>query len=328
MILWRWRGPERNFGDELNTLLWPALLPGWFDTSPDALFLGIGSILDGRHDPRALKLVCGAGYGGYEHPIALDETWRVRWVRGPRTARLMGLPPHLGIGDPGALVAHAVPPPRAPRGGIAFMPHFESASRGAWPEAAAAAGLTLIDPRGDPVAIVAAIAQCQMLISEALHGVIVADALRRPWVAIEPLAPIHRPKWFDWADTLGLTIAFRSLVPSSALERAHLSPLARYHAGRALLRRHGRVLKPMARDRHIDGAADSLRRAATAEPQLSDDRALDRGQCRMLDAIEALRRAPGTWASAPMSGVMRETPHPAIVRDAPMPAMAEAFTRV
>jgi succinoglycan biosynthesis protein ExoV len=314
MILYHWRGVERNFGDELNTLLWPALLPGWFDSDPGALFLGIGSILDGRHDPRPLKLVAGSGYGGYERRITLDETWRVHWVRGPRTARLLGLPPRLGIGDPGSLIAHAMPPqPAQSGGGIAFMPHFESASRGAWAEAAAAAGVTLIDPRGDPTAIIAAIARCRLLISEALHGVIVADALRRPWVALQPLAPIHRPKWFDWADTLGLRLTFHHLAPSSTLERAHLSPFTRYHAGRTWLRRHGGTLRAIARDRHIERAAMTLRRAAMADPLLSTDIAFDRTRDRMLDAIDGLRRA--AWIE----------PGPARYRPAIAPAIAIAM---
>jgi succinoglycan biosynthesis protein ExoV len=300
MILYQWRGPARNFGDELNSLLWPRLLPGFFDQNPDARFLGIGSILDARHDEgqhgrTALKLVAGSGYGGYEARIALDQTWIVHWVRGRRTAQLLGLPMSLGLGDPGSLVPLAgLLPENAGHGNnhIGFMPHFESAIRGAWEEVAAATGTTLIDPRGDPGAIIAAIAGCRMVISEALHGVIVADALRIPWIAIEPLAPIHRPKWADWAGTLDLTIAFRRLCPSTALERAYLSPLSRFHMGRNLLSGQATRLRGIARDRHIAQAAEALRGVAEEEPQLSLASNLDRGQARMMDAIAALRRAP------------------------------------
>src|ERR1700738_4193797 len=107
MILYQWRGQHRNFGDELNSLVWPGLLPEFFDQNDDTSFLGIGSILDDRHDPRSTKIVAGSGYGGYEARIALDETWIVHWVRGRRTARLLGLPPSLGLGDPASLVTLA-----------------------------------------------------------------------------------------------------------------------------------------------------------------------------------------------------------------------------
>jgi succinoglycan biosynthesis protein ExoV len=46
MLLYRWQGKARNFGDELNLLIWPRLLPDFFDADPAEMFLGIGSILD------------------------------------------------------------------------------------------------------------------------------------------------------------------------------------------------------------------------------------------------------------------------------------------
>ena len=290
MILYQWRGPVRNFGDELNTLLWPALLPDFFDSGPDTRFLGIGSILDGRHDAHALKLVAGSGYGGYEAPITLDETWIIHWVRGPRTARFLNLSSSLALGDPASLIPFAVARPIRDDRGIGFMPHFESAQRGAWDDVCAMTGLTLIDPRGDPGAILAAIARCRMLISEALHGVIVADALRVPWVSMEPLAPIHRAKWLDWAETLDLTMAFQRLRPSTALEQAHLTGLSRFHMGRRLLNRQEQRLRGLARQRHAGQAARALRAATFVEPCLSRDTILDRGQTRMMEAIDRLRR--------------------------------------
>jgi succinoglycan biosynthesis protein ExoV len=296
VILYQWRGSQPNFGDELNSLLWPRLLPDFFDRNAGELFLGIGSVLDDRHDRAAVKLVAGAGYGGYEARIPLNETWIVHWVRGPRSARHLGLPPHLGIGDPASLVPLAGFMPAREDRRIGFMPHFESAVRGAWQDVTALAGVTLIDPRDDPVTIIAAIGRCRLIISEAMHGIIVADALRVPWIAIRPLVPIHRPKWLDWADTLGLAIEFQELGPSTALERAHLTALSRFHMGRGVLLRHADRLHRFARRRHVDQAAEKLRVIAGAEPTLSRDTALDEAQTRMLEAIRVLRRAPmGGW---------------------------------
>ena len=292
MILYQWRGAHRNFGDELNSLLWPRLLPDFFDQNEATSFLGIGSILDNRHAPKAVKLVAGSGYGGYQPQIVLDETWIIHWVRGKRTARLLGLPPALGIGDPASLVPLAGLTPACEGRDIGFMPHFESVIRGAWQEVAARAGVTLIDPRHDPLTVIAAIGKCRMVMSEALHGIIVADALRVPWIAIRPLAPIHRPKWFDWAETLDLSIEFSRLPPSTALERAHLTHLSRFHLGRRVLHHQASRLRRIAGQRHIDLAAQALRAVARAEPQLSRSVPLEEAQYRMMEAIAALRRQP------------------------------------
>jgi succinoglycan biosynthesis protein ExoV len=292
VILYQWRGSHGNFGDELNSLLWPRLLPDFFDQNDATRFLGIGSVLDDRHEAKALKLVAGSGYGGYQPKIVLDDTWIVHWVRGKHTAQLLGLPPRLGIGDPASLVPLAGLTPAREDRDIGFIPHFESAIRGAWQDVAARAGATLIDPRDDPLTVIAAIGKCRMVMSEALHGIIVADALRVPWIAIRPLAPIHRPKWFDWAETLDLRIEFSGMPPSTALERAHLTHLSRFHLGRRVLHHQAARLRGIAGQRHIDRAAQALRAIARGEPQLSRSTLLKDAQDRMLEAIAELRRQP------------------------------------
>ncbi len=291
MILYRWQGSARNFGDELNTILWPRLLPDFFDDDPSARFLGIGSILDRRHAGPSRKLVAGAGYGGYEGTPTLDHAWDIRWVRGPRTARTLGLPPAAGLGDPAALLPFTNLIPSVPRSGVGFMPHFESVAGGAWTKVAAAVGVRLIDPRGDPLAIAKAIGGCEVLLSEALHGVIVADTFGVPWIAIQPLAPVHRAKWHDWADTLNLRVAFQHLSASSLWERARHSRLAQFHAGRALLETYRHRWPDLGSRSFLDQAAGALSRAAASTPQLSGRSALDRSQSQMLGCLDQLRRA-------------------------------------
>jgi succinoglycan biosynthesis protein ExoV len=297
VILYHWRGVSTNFGDELNTVLWPTLLPGFFDDNPACRFLGIGSVLDQRHSPRAVKLVAGSGYGGYERKPNLDENWIIHWVRGPRTAALLGLPAALALGDPAMLVpkVFGAPETRAPESRITevgFMPHFESAARGAWGAAARLAGIRLIDPRDPPLTILRAIGRCKLLLSEALHGVIVADALRVPWIAIRPRAHIHRAKWPDWADTLGLRPRFSQLPASTLSEWAGGSGLGSFHPTRTWLRRREQWLAKATPERLVARAAEALRRTANAEPQLSADATLDRCQSRMLDAVRTLREHP------------------------------------
>jgi succinoglycan biosynthesis protein ExoV len=287
--LYQWEGATPNFGDGLNTLLWPHLLPGLFDDDPTTLFLGIGSVLDSRHPAGAIKLVAGAGYGGYQKPAVLDTTWLIHWVRGPRTARLLGRPASQGLGDPAMLLPLAGWHRAIEGSTVGFMPHFESLTHSAWHEAAALTGLKLIDPREEPAGIITSIGQCGLLITEAMHGAIVADALRVPWIALRPQAAVHRAKWLDWSETLDLTVRFRPLTPSSLFEWLRTSQIGASRRGRQVLALAGPLLDCW---RFVDAAAASLRRAVACSPQLSSDAALSRCQNRMLERLEELRRDP------------------------------------
>jgi succinoglycan biosynthesis protein ExoV len=292
VILYRWRGAAANFGDELNTILWPRLLPGFFDDDPAVRFLGIGSVLDQRHPAGTVKLVAGSGYGGYERKPKLDETWIIHWVRGPRSAAILGLPPGRAMGDPAILLPPVLGLAATGGSEIGFMPHFESAARGAWHQVAEQAGARLIDPRDDPLVVLHAIGRCKLLLSEALHGVIAADALRVPWIAVRPVVPIHRAKWQDWADIMGLRLRFSSLPASTLREWAGASRLGSCHVTRAWLDRQDDRLRRLSPQRMIVGAAGALRRGMAAEPQLSSDGVLQRCQSRMFDAVHALAADP------------------------------------
>jgi hypothetical protein len=292
VILYRWRGASSNFGDELNTILWPRLLPGFFDGDPAMRFIGIGSVLDQRHPSDVIKLVAGSGYGGYEDRPRLDGSWIVHWVRGPRTAATLGLSPDLALGDPATLVPSAFGLRETQGQDTGFMPHFESASWGAWRQVADLAGMRLIDPRDQPDTILQAIVGCKLLLSEALHGVIVADALRVPWIAMRPIARIHRAKWWDWAETMDLHPRFRHLPATTPVEWVGTSCLRSFHATRVWLNWKEPRPATTTSGRLVAQAALALRLAMKTSPQLSSDTALDRSQSRMLEAINRIRVQP------------------------------------
>lgn len=176
---------------------------------------------------------------------------------------------------------------------VGFMPHFESLDRGAWMEAAGLAGLSLIDPRDDPAKVLTAIGNCRLVLSEAMHGAIVADAMRVPWIALRPLMQAHRAKWQDWAGALNLQLRFQGHRAASLREQLHASFLGTVRPARAVLDRTAPWLAGAARQRFIERAAESLSTAAGAAPQLSSAMALDRCRARMLERIEALRQEPG-----------------------------------
>jgi succinoglycan biosynthesis protein ExoV len=209
-----------NFGDEINRILWHRLLPeGFLDDREDEFFFGAGSILKPRPDLPGLKHVAGSGYGGYAAaPDLRDGSWNVLWLRGPLTAERLGVDPGLAICDSAILLrAIDLPAPR-PGGGIAFMPHFETAPRGDWARVCAEAGITYLDPRGDVHELIEKIRGADLLLAEAMHGAIIADALRTPWVPLLPIHASHRMKWADWAASLNITLRQTPLPPSNLRE--------------------------------------------------------------------------------------------------------------
>jgi len=140
-------------------------------------------------------------------------------VRGPRTTKTFGLDPDLAIGDSAILLRKLVDlNSRRKEKVIGYMPHWESMERGNWEQVCKLAGIKLIDPRHSVENVLEELLNCEFLVTEAMHGAIVGDALRIPWIAITPHEPTHREKWFDWAEALGLELHSHYLPPSTVGE--------------------------------------------------------------------------------------------------------------
>lgn len=289
MKLYFYRGHQPNFGDELNHWLLPKVFPGFFDDGEAELFLGIGSVLFDHHPQAPTKIVFGSGYGGYTPLPRFDARWKVYCVRGPRTAAACGLPPDKVAGDAAILIHrfHGLAPAR--RVGASFMPHWESLQRGQWEAVCRLAGVRFIDPRRPVEQVLQEIATSEVLVTEAMHGAIVADALRVPWVPVLPFHRSHHFKWHDWAESLGMRLAPYALWPSSALE-AHV---ARYQGDGGALKWPGRPLGlaiRVANRAFLLAAAARLQRAARVAPSLSSDAALARALDRLESSAERIRQ--------------------------------------
>jgi succinoglycan biosynthesis protein ExoV len=223
MELVYYRDPIGNFGDDLNALIWEKLLPAHVFGAERTLLMGIGSIFNEHLAPlsrtsgkRVFVIGSGAGYGPL--PPAW-ETWNILGVRGPLTAELIGRP-DLAMTDSAALLA-SLPAfaSTGPRGdSILLMPHHHSISRGNWQQVAVQAGMTFVDPRWSVPKIMEHFSQARLVITEAMHGAIVADTLRVPWLPIV-ISPDALPfKWIDWASSLELKYDPVRISPSSAWE--------------------------------------------------------------------------------------------------------------
>lgn len=278
-----YQGRHPNFGDDLNLWLWPRLIPDFFDEAEDAVFIGIGSIIGGRKfKPHVRKIVFGAGFvPQYHKKPDLSENWHFYFVRGPRTASMLGLSPEIGIGDSGILVRtllNATAGSQARQ--VAFIPHWESLGRGNWDKVCALAGIHLIDPRWSVDRVLDDIKKSHLIIAEAMHGAIIADALRIPWIPLMPINKKHREKWFDWADSLTIKLEQHKLWPSSLTEAYF--PTLRI----PMLRSSFTHLST----KMIYLAAENLTRTAKASPMLSADKTLDHATEKMLENLEQLKK--------------------------------------
>jgi hypothetical protein len=293
MKLVYFRGHVPNFGDELNPYMWDRLLPpGLLDEDDSELFLGIGSILFDTYPAGPRKYVMGSGYAGYTGlPPVRDGSWDVVFVRGPRTAASLGLPPEKAICDSAILLRALELPAPKEKSGVAFMPHYESLERGFWAETCELAGIKLIDPRDDVEHVIASIRSASMLITEAMHGAIVADALRIPWLGVTPINPRHHQKWLDWSEALAIDLRSHKLRPSSLMElyvglsggRGKVQGRAGRVSRHALAKPANKVLAML--------AAEHLRKLAMQEPQLSRDERIEEATERALAAVDAFVRS-------------------------------------
>lgn len=276
MKLYFFRGRDLNFGDELNTYLMPKVFGNLLDDEDDGnLMLAIGSILFDSHPNDVNKIVFGSGYGGYAPAPVFDHRWKVYCVRGPRTASVCGLEADKVAGDAAILINSYRDKTTAKTIRRSFMPHWQSVRRGRWRFACQMAGVHYLDPRRPVEDLLQEIAASDVVMTEAMHGAIVADALRVPWIAVQPFHDVHRFKWFDWADTLDLHLDPVVLSPSSLRE-------ARVAGGGPVQEqpidvKEAESLKLKTVDLpYTLQAAASLYRAARREPQLSSDVAMDR----------------------------------------------------
>lgn len=186
-----------NFGDRLNPWLWPQLLPGCFDETDDTLFLGIGTILQAGLPAAKRYVVLGSGTGYGEAP-PLDSRWQFLAVRGPLTARALQLPTACAVTDAAYLLRLVEWPAPAAGESIGFMPHWRSLRRVPWRSICARSGVRFIDPLGKVERVLAQLRGCDAVITEAMHGAIVADVMRIPWLPVRLGAHFLDFKWRDW----------------------------------------------------------------------------------------------------------------------------------
>ena len=202
-----------NFGDQLNKSLWTPYFQPWLARHDDISLLGIGTLLGERSYGPGRVLVCGAGFGYRADTGALrSERVHVCFVRGPLSARVLGLGASYAVTDPAALVPRQHAPARA-SGRALFIPHWETAKNPLWRAACAQAELDYADPRAEVSHVLSQISGARLVLAESLHGAICADAYRVPWLPVVTSTRVNLFKWHDWLGSVRLRPRFAQLPP-------------------------------------------------------------------------------------------------------------------
>ncbi len=201
----------QNFGDQLNPLIFNFFLPGYFSEDADSpTVLGIGSILGFSEKFPGKKIVLSSGFGDGaestygELPKNLDDFDFIS-VRGPLTAERLGLRSDQWVTD-GAILLAAMElniPEREKK--ISFMPHLGSEAFYDHQRICDLLNWQYISASEPVDVVLEKIANSSLIITEAMHGAIVADTLRVPWIPYVGFKTVNAFKWQDWCLSMQLS---------------------------------------------------------------------------------------------------------------------------
>jgi len=221
MKLHYWRHESRNFGDELNTWLWQRVLPEDIWSDDGVVLVGIGTIVDRNVPAAPRRIVIGAGTGYSRLPDdPSSPAWWFYGVRGPLSAKVLGLSPEQALTDPAILLSTLEEFRPTERRGTIFVPHWKSTLSGAWPEACRRLGIEFVDPCSEGETVIKRIASAELVIAESMHAAIIADAFRVPWIPVTLSSEVLAFKWLDWTASMGLPYRPYILPASTLLEAA------------------------------------------------------------------------------------------------------------
>ena len=293
---------DGNFGDFLNPWLWSRMAPEVCDEQDSTLFVGIGTILTHRIPRDPFKVVFGAGCWEDQPLPRVDDRWKICCVRGPLTADRLRLDPALAVVDPAILVRRLIE--RAPerKYPVSFMPHARSMIHADWNALCARIGFHCIDPRSGVEPVLRELQDTRLLVTEAMHGAIVADALRVPWIPVRLYRLFSEFKWRDWTQSIRVPFNLTDIPPIFArapkgwkrVDYTVKKRLSQAGLGREDWKRLGTGSSTA---KEIERSLAALKQAAEEQkPCLSDDTLLSELEARLLEKLAGLRQG---WIKRP-----------------------------
>ncbi|WP_157755400.1 polysaccharide pyruvyl transferase family protein [Marinobacter salinus] len=188
--------------------------------SKEVCIVGIGTLINDknvnflRNFPKKIVFSSGVGYGGLTRTF--DDSWDFSCVRGPNSAEQLRLKKERGICDGAVLLSDFYPviPKQQRNEGIVFIPHLKTDWSAGIPlsKMAKRAGASYLPPNVPLDEFIAAVSGADLVITEAMHGAILADTMRVPWIPVN-VHEHNRFKWEDWFSSLELKYQSHSLSP-------------------------------------------------------------------------------------------------------------------
>ncbi|MDO5646733.1 polysaccharide pyruvyl transferase family protein [Paracoccus sp. (in: a-proteobacteria)] len=229
-----WWGDKINFGDWVGPLIYEwrtgrrPIFCNSRGSSAGHYYVTAGSVLSFGHQA-GRGIVWGSGVISGDAEIARPKV--IHAVRGPLTrGRCLDLgydcPPVYG--DPGILVPQVLGlVPSQPRYKLGIIPHFrEAAALSAhW---ATNPDVCVIDVLTDVETVARQIADCAVVVSSSLHGLIVSHAMNIPagWVRFQPGDHLDRWKFHDYYASGGVTDDIAPVMLGADAQMADLITVA------------------------------------------------------------------------------------------------------
>ncbi|HBE20149.1 MAG TPA: succinoglycan biosynthesis ketolase [Cyanobacteria bacterium UBA11149] len=281
---------RQNFGDNLNLWLWDKLIPGILDDDESTAFVGLGTLINDslpRRTSRARKRVIFSTGAGYEKGMPeIDSSYKIYCLRGPLSAEVMGVEAQLAVTDGAILVRRLIPINKHKIYKFSYMPHYNFAGEG-WKSVCHQLGFGYVDPSSSTEEVLSAINNTEILLSEAMHGVIVADALRVPWIPIVTHPSILSFKWQDWCLSVGLE------YQPVTMKRLHQPKGTSGGWAKQSVPQNLDIFKParLFRDwlRQKSAALEMLRIAKTTQPKLSSDLKIERVTIELEERLQQFK---------------------------------------
>ncbi|WP_417289531.1 hypothetical protein [Corallibacter sp.] len=202
-----------NFGDELNVPIWNHFFSNYLSSDSNIVFLGIGTVLrviKKKYSNSEKVIVFGSG--SHSSNIDLPSNVEIKFVRGPLSAQALTNKKVPYITDPAIIIPLVFPcKGKTKKHKFSYMPHY-SVDNDNIRKAIEGLGIHYISPKDEWKSIIIQINQTNVLLSEAMHGAIVADAYRIPWLPVYTYKSFNFFKWKDWALSQKINLKFFKLI--------------------------------------------------------------------------------------------------------------------